>query len=110
LRAQRKREPLDHVPFNLRLPPVYRRARWKVKIREKETREPPHVTILRDTQAWRINLRTGEFMDREPDPSAVPEELVAHIRHPENWRLICEQWDSKYPSNPVGGHEDAEED
>lgn len=98
------------MPFDLRLPVIFRKARWKVKIREKESREPPHVTILRDVQAWRIDLRTGEFMDRQPDPSEVPPELVAHIRRTENWRVLCEQWDCKYPSNPVISQETSEEE
>lgn len=91
------------MPFNLRLPAALRRARWKVKIREKESRETPHVTILRETQAWRISLRTGDFMDRQPDPAEVPDELVTHVKRVENWRLLREQWDRKYPDNPVRG-------
>jgi hypothetical protein len=90
------------VPFSLPLPAVFRKARWKVKIREKENREPPHVTILHDTQAWRINLRSGELMDREPDPSNVPPELIAYVKQAAIWQLLREQWDRKYPSNPVG--------
>jgi hypothetical protein len=74
-----------------------------VKIREKENRETPHVTILRETQAWRINLRTADFMDRQPDPAEVPDELIAHVKRVENWRLLREQWDRKYPDNPVRG-------
>ena len=96
------------VPFDLPLPTALRKARWKVKIREKESREPPHVTILRGTQAWRINLRTGEFMDRQPDPADVPDEIVDHIKAEENWTLLCDQWDEKYPANPV--HEPDDED
>ena len=56
------------MPIDFPLPTSLKKAGWKVKIREKETREPPHVTILRGTQAWRVNLRTGEFMDTRPDP------------------------------------------
>lgn len=98
------------MPFAFALPDVFRKARWKVKIRDKETREPPHVTILRDTRAWRINLRTGEFMDGQPDPSDVPEPLLAHLRQPTNWLLLLKEWDRKYPSNPVAVQEDMEEE
>ena len=56
------------MPVNLRLSAVLKKARWKVKIQEKKTREPPHVSILRGTRKWRINLRTGGFMDRTPIP------------------------------------------
>lgn len=97
------------MPFDLQLPAAFRKARWKVKIREKESREPPHATILRDTQAWRIDLRDGEFMDRHPEPSDVPEQLVAYIKQEENWRMLCEQWDRKYPSNPVTANDEAKE-
>jgi hypothetical protein len=93
------------VPYELRLPTRFRQAGWKVKIREKETREPPHVTILRQTRAWRINLRTGEFMDAEPSPADVPKELVAYIKRPAIWQRLCEEWDRKYPTNPVVGAE-----
>lgn len=96
------------MPFDLMIPAGFRKARWKVKIREKENREPPHVTVMRDTLAWRIDLRTGQFMDRQPDPEDVPAELVAHIKKAGSWRLLCEQWDRKYPSNPVRG--ESEED
>lgn len=51
----------------------------EAKIRDKENREHPHVTILRGTKAWRINLRTGEFMDDDPTPAEVPRQLVAFI-------------------------------
>ena len=90
------------MPFNLPLPTSLRQARWKVKIREKESREPPHVTILRGALAWRIDLRTGEFMDDQPDPSEVPDAILALIRADETWRLLCEEWNHKYPTNPVG--------
>lgn len=89
------------MPFDLPLPASLRKARWKVKIREKETREPPHLTILRDTRAWRINLRTGGFMDDEPSPSDLPAALLDHVRQRANWLLLCEEWDRKYPANPV---------
>lgn len=96
------------MPFDLPLPVEFRKARWKVKIREKETREPPHVTILRDARAWRINLRTGEFMDDQPSPSEVPNALLEHIRQPTNWSLLCGEGDRKYPANPVSGQPDEE--
>ena len=99
------------MPFELPLPLALKRARWRVKIREKETCEPPHVTILRGTRSWRINLRTGAFLDRWPDPAEVPLAVLNHIRAEVNWQRLCEEWDQKYPANPVREHlADAEGD
>ena len=92
------------MPVELKLSVLLRRARWKVKIQEKERREPPHVSILRGTNKWRMNLRTGAFMDRRPKPSEVPPALLDLIKA--NWRWLCEQWDAKYPDNPVEGSEE----
>lgn len=89
------------MPYQLDLTPALQRQRWKVKIRECERLEPPHVTIIRRLQTWRIDLRNGSFMDREPAPRDVPGELVQHIRdHLEELRAA---WDEMYPENPVGG-------
>jgi hypothetical protein len=87
------------MPFELPLPGRLKQARWKVKIREKESREPPHVTILRGTQAWRINLRTGQFMDSQPNPDDVPQDVLDQIR--QHWQRLCDEWDRKYPRNRV---------
>lgn len=89
------------MPIDFPLPTSLKKAGWKVKIREKETREPPHVTILRGTQAWRVNLRTGEFIDTRPDPDDVPVEIINLIKVPETWTSICREWDKKYPKNSV---------
>lgn len=97
------------MAFNLRLPEALRKARWKVKIRDKENREHPHVTIIRGTEAWRINLRTGEFMDANPDPSEVPREVVELIMEEETWQQVCDEWDGIYPNNPVSGEDENEE-
>jgi hypothetical protein len=95
------------VPVELPLPALFRKARWKVKIQEKESKEPPHVSILRGTDKWRINLRTGEFMDRLPDSSGVPGELLKIIRS--HWKWLCDRWDGKYPDNPVVSEADEEQ-
>lgn len=94
------------MAFDLRLPDAVRKARWKVKIRDKETREPPHVTIIRRTEAWRIDLRSGTFMDARPDPSEVPDEIVEFIREEDTWQQLCDAWDEMYPNNPVSGQEE----
>lgn len=97
------------MAFNLRLPDALRKARWKVKIRDKETREPPHATIIRGTEAWRIDLRTGQFMDAQPDPSDVPNEVVELIMQEATWQTLCDEWDNMYPNNPVSGDTGDEE-
>ena len=91
------------MAFQLLLPKRYRRQ-WSVKIRDRERVEPPHVTIMRRTQAWRLDLRTGEFMDREPDPDGVPAALLAVIR--KRWKFLCATWDEIYLENPVKSEED----
>jgi hypothetical protein len=96
------------MAFTLPLTAALKRARWKVKIRDKETREPPHVTIIRGTDAWRIDLRTGEFMDDSPDPSEVSEELIELIKSEATWQRLCDGWDRMYPDNPVAGEENEE--
>ncbi len=89
------------MAYTLPLTDALRTARWKVKIRDKETREPPHVTIIRGTDAWRIDLRSGEFMDGEPDPSAVPADLLDLIEEEATWQQLGDEWDQMYPNNPV---------
>ena len=94
------------MAYTLPLTAALRNARWKVKIRDKETREPPHVTILRGIEAWRVDLRTGAFMDDSPDPSEVPSELVALVKSTTNWQRLRVEWDRMYPDNPVCSEEE----
>jgi hypothetical protein len=96
------------MAYTLPLTAALKKARWKVKIRDKETREPPHVTIIRGTDAWRIDLRTGEFMDDEPDPDEIPEELMEFVLEEGTWQSLCDKWDEIYPDNPVSEVEDEE--
>ena len=48
-------------------------------------------------------------MDRQPDPAEVPTEIVEHIKSEEVWSLLCQEWDKKYPTNPVREHDNDEE-
>ena len=91
------------MAYDLPLPVVLKNAGWRVKIRDRETREPPHVTIIRRTISWRIDLRKREFMDDDPAPSEVPSALIEFIS--QHWTLLCQQWDEMYPKNPVADHE-----
>ena len=81
-----------------------------MKIRDKERLEPPHVTIFRKVFSWRINLRTGGFMDASPEPREVPDALVQHIRAAKNWSTLREQWDRMYPTNTVEREPDGDDD
>ncbi len=96
------------MAYTLPLTAALKKSRWKVKIRDKETREPPHVTIIRGTDAWRIDLRTGAFMDDSPDSSEVPSELVALVKSVAKWQRLCHEWDQMHPDNPVAVEENEE--
>jgi hypothetical protein len=87
------------MPFKLTLPARFESEQWKVKILEKETVEPPHVTIIKGTVKWRIDLRTMKFLDKKPPSRDVPSELVEHITA--NRDELVNQWNAKYPLNPV---------
>ena len=92
------------MPKQFPLPGDLTAQGWKLKIRDREIREPPHVTLIRGTSSWRWDLRSRAFMDREPDPRVVPDEIVdlLRARHPE----LVGSWNEKYPENPVGRTED----
>jgi hypothetical protein len=86
------------VALDFELPERWRHQ-WKLKIRDFERNEPPHVTLMKRTRAWRWNIRDGGFMDRDPPPREVPVELVEELKS----RLaeIRTAWDAVYPENPV---------
>ena len=86
------------MAFALKLPKKIARQ-WAVKIRDRERVEPPHVTLLRKTRAWRLDLRTGQFMDKDPDPADVPPAVLRIIEV--QWQVLCDAWDEMYPENPV---------
>lgn len=95
------------MPVELLLSNKLKKAKWKVKIREKERLEPPHVSVIHGTNTWRISLRSGDFLDKEPDPDEIPKELLEFIRNKrlDNkqlvWEWLCESWDVMYPNNKV---------
>lgn len=88
------------MAFLLSIPDQLARAKWKVKIRDQERCEPPHVTILWKTDAWRWNLRTRQFMDQVPEPDKVPQQLLNCIES--EYDTLCQAWDEMYPNNRVG--------
>jgi hypothetical protein len=59
----------------------------------------PHVTVLHKTRAWRFDLRSLRFLDKEPDPAEVPDEVVTEIKR--QLELLRRAWDAMYPENPI---------
>lgn len=87
------------MAFALAVPDEWASQGWKVKIRDDERNETPHVTFLRKRQAWRLSLRTCAFLDAQPDPADVPRGLVEHA-----WskrQALRRTWNTMYPENPV---------
>jgi hypothetical protein len=95
------------VPFNLDLPEPWASRGWRVKIRDRERLEPPHATILQRTRAWRFDLRSEQFLDKDPDPAAIPKEVVNEIRS--NLGRLRQEWDKMFPENPMSSREPDDE-
>lgn len=89
------------MPFEVDLPASVKRAGWKVKIRERERLEPPHVTIMFKTETWRRGLRHRTFL---VPPGGSWRNLPAEVQH--NWDALVQGWDAMYPENPVEGNDD----
>jgi hypothetical protein len=89
------------VPFALPLPKQRATQGWSVKIFDKENREDPHVTILHRGRKWRLNLRTRAFMDAQPPPKDIPDDVMSTIF--DDFDEICVQWDLIHKANPVRG-------
>ena len=87
------------MAYELKLPKKLKDQKWKAKIRDRERVEPPHVTILHKTRAWRIGLRDGLFLDTKPPPGDVPDDLVSFVL--EHRAELIAAWDQLYPENPV---------
>ena len=87
------------MAWSLLLPP-HLKQQWHVKIRDKERNEPPHLTVMRGPQAWRIDLRSRAFL---VPPGGSWSDLPVDLQHAiqNSWREACDQWDATYPHNPV---------
>jgi hypothetical protein len=102
----RSAEKVRTMPYELKLPPKVSGQHWKVKIFDKELLyEEPHVTILFKTTKWRWGLRSRDFLDAQPHPGEVPQQVLTAIR--EKHDELCRQWDERFPTNPV--HPSAED-
>jgi len=95
------------MAFNLKLPALLAKMRWKVKIRDKERVEEPHLTIIHKTKVWRIGLRDSRFLDGGSWKD-MPEGLQEAVE--KDWEALCAAWDRMYPNNPVQGNDDNSDD
>jgi hypothetical protein len=92
------------MAYSFGVPAALAQQGWKVKIRDRERNEPPHVTILFRTRAWRYGLRERGFLDREPPPREVPAEVITAVES--QLDHIEAVWDQMYPENRVGTQEE----
>ncbi len=93
------------MPHELTLLPRFKKSGWKIKIRDKERLEPPHLTVLRKADQWRICLRDCGLLDGSAwSWSELPRGIRRAIE------LACQElrgkWDEMYPENPVGGEDE----
>jgi hypothetical protein len=91
------------VAYALRLATRLRKEGWKVKIRDKERLEPPHVTILHRGGLWRLGLRDGEFLPPGGSWNDIDEAVKTTIEL--HWEELCRTWDEMYPTNPIAEEE-----
>ena len=104
------------MPYELPLPAAL--TPWKVKILDNELLfeephvtirfktthwrllfEEPHVTIRFKTTHWRVSLRSGMFLDENPNPSDVSPAVVAAVQS--KLEILRKEWDERFPTNPV---------
>lgn len=97
------------MTYALKLPDRLSQQGWKVKIRNLERGEAPHVTIILKTRAWRYGLRDLRFLDTSPSPKDVSDEVTAEVGV--QIEVLRREWDVRYPENPIGSiGEDDDED
>ena len=88
------------MPYELDLPKRLKAKSWKVKIREKERLEPPHVTILCGKKEWRVGLRGFNFLVPPDGKWADIDDEVRELIE-QNWDCLRDAWDTMYPNNPI---------
>ena len=92
------------MAYELPLDDEIRKAGWKVKIRDRERLEPPHVTIFFKTNVWRLCLRTKQFLDEGGSWRQIDKKVREAIEA--DWKTLCQEWDKLYPGNPVPSEND----
>ena len=78
------------MPFDVPLPKKLKAEGWKVKIREKERVEPPHVTIMHKADEWRLGLRDRQLL-------VPPGGRIKDI-DPAVMQIIEEHWEAAHRS------------
>lgn len=96
------------MPFELALPKRLKSQGWKVKIRDKERVEPPHVTIMHHEDEWRLGLRDRQLL---VPPGGRLKDIDSEVREiiDRDWEQLKAEWDAKYPENPISSLEEDEE-
>jgi len=95
------------VPFRLDLAEPWVSRGWKVKIRDRERLETPHVTLLYKARAWRFGLRSETFLDTESDPTEVPKDVMDQVLA--SLARLRQEWDRMFPGNPISSEGRADE-
>ena len=97
------------MPHEINLSHRLKAQGWKVKIREKERLEPPHVTILCKKQEWRLALRDGAFL---VPPGGDWDDIDEEVRQivEDHWQVLQAAWDAKYPNNPISSEEEDDDE
>ena len=74
------------MPYNLNYPTV--EAGWKVKIREKERTEPPHISVMKKQETWRWGSRAALT---ETASEGRAKEMIEHLQA--NLEKLIAVWD-----------------
>ena len=90
------------MPYVLPLPAQAKQAGWKAKIHDNERLEPPHVTIYRKYEKWRVCLRTLELLDTGRRASDIDGSVWEAVTKTEAVKLLRHHWDKIHGDNPIG--------
>ncbi len=91
------------MPVAFAVPAPFDERGWRLKIRDRERVEPPHVTLMHKARRWRFGLRQQQFLDTDPPARDVPCELFAWlVIHTADYTAV---WNDLYPENPVNSKE-----